>query len=116
MRVTVNVYAAAYLVRVELHKPVTDQASRQQAITPTWWRGSVGVHSGRSDYILQKVSELMDLFLDEYLRVNAEACTPPSRQRPAIREFSTMLTAVVAAPRQAGGSRGAEPPLARPQR
>ena len=74
------------------------------------------MHSGRSDYILQKVSELMDLFLDEYLRVNAEACTPPSRQRPAIREFSTMLTAVVAAPRQAGGSRGAEPPLARPQR
>ena len=56
LRVTVNVNAAAYVVRVELHKPVTDQASRQQAITPTWWRGFFGVHAGRSDHILQKVS------------------------------------------------------------
>ena len=77
LRVTVNVYSVAYLVRVELHKPVTDRASGRQAITPTWWRGSVGVHSGRSDYILQMVSELMDLFLNEYLRVNAEACARP---------------------------------------
>ena len=33
-----------------------------------------GTHSENPDFILSGVSELMDEFIADYLRVNAEAC------------------------------------------
>ena len=38
-------------------------------------RGALSVHmAGNAGYVRQVLSELMDLFIDEYLRVNAESC------------------------------------------
>ena len=35
---------------------------------------STGTHGGDDGFIVQSVSELLDTFLVEYLRVNDEAC------------------------------------------
>ena len=39
-----------------------------------WETGSYGTHGGDADYILQAVSERLDRFILEYLRVNETAC------------------------------------------
>ena len=43
-------------------------------VATTWVRGSAGTHGGDAGYIRSGVSEYMDTFLLEYLRVNEEAC------------------------------------------
>ena len=40
----------------------------------TWEIGSLGTHGGDAGFILQGVAEATDTFVNEYLRVNAEAC------------------------------------------
>ncbi|MYG00376.1 hypothetical protein F4212_14775 [Candidatus Poribacteria bacterium] len=41
---------------------------------PTWEKATLGTHGGDAGYILQSVAEKMDQFINEYLRVNADAC------------------------------------------
>ena len=36
--------------------------------------GSFGTHGGDADYIMQGLSENLDAFIGDYLRVTAEAC------------------------------------------
>ena len=49
----------------------------------TWTAGSVGTHGSKADDIVSKLSELLDKFLTNYLRVNEAACTespqPPTQ-------------------------------------
>ena len=40
----------------------------------TWSAGSTGTHSNHSSYILSSIALEIDNFIDEYLRVNADAC------------------------------------------
>ncbi len=40
----------------------------------TWGVGSTGTHSRNPNFILSSVSQHTDKFIDEYLRVNADAC------------------------------------------
>ena len=40
----------------------------------SWSSESAGTHGGRSDYILSWIARHTDEFIDEYLRVNADAC------------------------------------------
>ena len=47
----------------------------------TWDKGVVGTHGGSSGYILSVVARLTDKFIDEYLRVNREACEKRSPVR-----------------------------------
>ena len=42
--------------------------------TATWESGSTGTHGNNPNYILSSVARLTDKFIDEYLRVNADAC------------------------------------------
>lgn len=73
--VNVNVNGPAFNVSLELNKLVTDSVSDISANATTWNTGGVGVQSGSgAGLILQAVSEYTDHFIDEYLRVNAEAC------------------------------------------
>ena len=40
----------------------------------TWQAGTIGTHTDDPSYILSSVERIADRFIDEYLRVNADAC------------------------------------------
>lgn len=64
---------AAFSVRLQFMKVLSDPISGAESFAPTWEKDFVG-QAWEADYILSTVSLLMDQFLDEYLRVNEEAC------------------------------------------
>ena len=74
--VNVLVVAEAYSAAFGLVKEVTDHNSKQMdsGLARTWYLGGIGTHGQDAGFILQHVSEYTDHFIDEYLRVNAEAC------------------------------------------
>ena len=43
-------------------------------LAATWETGAIGTHGNDSGFILNAVGQHTDQFIDEYLRVNAEAC------------------------------------------
>ena len=53
-----------------LHDSMTDLTLP----TDTWAKSNFGTHTGDAGYILQGVSERLDYFVLEYLRVNEAAC------------------------------------------
>lgn len=72
--VNVHVLSRSFSIRLSYHKTVIDEASGLRNSASTWGRGITGAHGGNASFILSGVSELMDEFLVEYLRVNEEAC------------------------------------------
>ena len=73
--VRVSVTSRAFTTSVEFHKNLFDPISEENNYASTWQSGSfVGTHGQNAGFILQGLSELVDKFIDEYLRVNAEAC------------------------------------------
>lgn len=54
------------------NKLVTDNYSQLSNFAQTWHSGSAGM--GDASFIRESVSEHMDIFIDEYLRVNEPAC------------------------------------------
>ncbi len=71
---TVAVVGSALYVAVTYSKWVKDEASGISSGTDTWRRGATGTHGRDESYILSSVSRKVDEFIDEYLRVNADAC------------------------------------------
>ena len=74
LSVQVTVVGSAFGLELGLYKLVNDPISGVTGQAATWTISWTGTHGGDGDYILSSVSEGMDHFLDEYLRVNAEAC------------------------------------------
>ena len=72
--VNVNVVGRAFHASLEYNKLVRDPASDVPGTATTWDIRSTGTHGADSSYILSAISELMDRFLVEYLRVNESAC------------------------------------------
>jgi len=72
--INVNVVNAAFHDSVEYNKWVKDEASGLKRRTTTWKSSSTGTHSRDASYILSSVSQHVDMFIDEYLRVNEDAC------------------------------------------
>ena len=72
--VNVNVVGRAFHSSVEYKKRVFDYYSNGAFYASTWDIAFTGTHGKDGGYILAGVSELMDVFLVEYLRVNEEAC------------------------------------------
>ena len=72
--VTLNVVGSAFSISVEYLKWVKDRASGISSGATTWARGSTGTHGRDASYILSAVSQHVDAFIDEYLRVNEAAC------------------------------------------
>ena len=64
---------AAFGVRLMFMKVLSDPISGTKNFAATWDKGMVG-QALEADYILSTISLLMDQFIDEYLRVNEEAC------------------------------------------
>ncbi len=72
--VYVHVVGIAFHIDLEYNKQLLDLASGLTSRAITWSTGTTGTHGRDASFILASVSELMDLFLVEFLRVNEEAC------------------------------------------
>ena len=72
--VNVNVVSSGYSLRVEYNKLVYDGVSGETNYATTWTIGSTGTHGGDAGFLLQNLSEQLDRFILEYLRVNEDAC------------------------------------------
>ena len=73
----VSVVSSAFSVALRFNKQVYDPASGESYLAPTFAIGTTGTHGSdgaSSSYILGSVSELLDQFLLQYLRVNESAC------------------------------------------
>ncbi len=57
---------------MKLFKPLEDLLSGVKILAMSWTATSFGIAD--ADSIMQTVSERFDLFINEYLRVNADAC------------------------------------------
>ena len=72
--VNVTVVGGAYAVKLEYNKMVFDLASDESFPATTWETGSAGTHGRNSGFILSHVSRHTDKLIDNYLRVNQDAC------------------------------------------
>lgn len=72
--VRITVGGPAFHVDISYHKLMMDLASGGINLARTWDTGTAGTHGRDSSVILSVVSQHMDRFIDEYLRVNASAC------------------------------------------
>ena len=72
----VNVNTSNRAMNLSLYYKKLSKESGAGLIYPaiTWITGAVGTHSNDLNYILSSVSQYTDEFIDEYLRVNADAC------------------------------------------
>ena len=68
--VSENRRGGAFNVEVVFKKYLRDGVSEQNGFAVTWDTGSYGTHSGNAGFILQSLSEHLDRFVLEYLRVN----------------------------------------------
>ena len=72
--VFVHIVGRAFHVNLYLEKYFHDFASDETSFATTWQRNSTGTHGTEANFVLSAVSQYMDEFLVEYLRVNEEAC------------------------------------------
>ena len=72
--INVNVVGRAYAISVQFNKEVRDLFSKINYLTATWNIGSTGTHGNSAAYILSNISQQLDRFLVEFLRVNEKAC------------------------------------------
>ena len=63
-----------YKVHVTFSKQVTDEATGLSSLVTTWGRALPVGMTRNPQEILDLVLDLTDPFIDEYLRVNADAC------------------------------------------
>lgn len=76
LRVFVMAQSQAFSVDLSFYKSLYDSTSSVQGLAITWQSGGVGTHGGNANYVLSSISQEMDEFLDDYLRVNESACAP----------------------------------------
>jgi len=74
LRVSVTTAGPAFHIDLKLFKFVTDWQSEELKKAPTWSTGGTGMHGGNGGFILDIIDQYTDEFIDEYLRVNADAC------------------------------------------
>ena len=72
--VNVRVFGPAFSTALEYWKVVHDLAAGLENRATTWYFGTVGTHERNSSGIVAAVAEDADKFIDEYLRVNKDAC------------------------------------------
>ena len=72
--INVNVFGPAYGIVVRYYKYVSDLATMLERAAATWVSGSTGTHGRNPTYIPSNVAGHIDKFIDEYLRVNEDAC------------------------------------------
>ena len=73
LHVDVSVVGAAFGLNIEYRKSVVDKFGNGN-YAATWNNMIVGTHGGNKNYIMSSLSEQLDKFLTEYLRVNEKTC------------------------------------------
>lgn len=73
--VRVGVSRRAFVLDLQYRKLVTDLASEQMFAAPTWDEQVFGTHGGDVLTVTALLSELLDDFMADYLRVNEIACS-----------------------------------------
>lgn len=63
-----------YVLEFELEKVLRDRVSNLSNFAATWQSGGFGVIDDGAEGVLSEISKHTDEFIDEYLRVNTEAC------------------------------------------
>ena len=82
LNISVVTTGLAFSARVEFVKIVRDLGEHDftTGFAPTWQTGSYG--TGNAGFIMSALAEHIDEFIDEYLRVNAEACEAKAMSAP----------------------------------
>lgn len=75
LSVYVHVARRAFSVDLDFYKPLYDPVSGRTWIAITSEESITGTHGTDANFVVSAVSQLMDGFLDDYLRVNEVACT-----------------------------------------
>lgn len=70
----------AYSVSLEYNKRVPDLATGTTGTATTWAKKGSGAHGGDAANILSFVAKITHMCINEYLRLNDQACAPASRQ------------------------------------
>lgn len=65
---------SAFGIQYTYSKGVQDLSSGLVNLASTWHRVIFGSHGQNPSFVLSRASYLVDLFVDEYLRVNESAC------------------------------------------
>ena len=66
--------SSVFRVDIEYDKILLDEDTGNSFSTLTWSSGGYGTHAGNAGVVLQAISERMDEFINEYLRINEPAC------------------------------------------
>lgn len=69
-----DVVRAAFHVQVSYAKFMTDTDIKLEHLLPSWQTGTTGTYGRGPMLILRIVAEIIDNYIDEYLRVNGPAC------------------------------------------
>ena len=69
-----NIEARGFSLSVEYKKLLYDAVSGETSYATTGEIGGAGSHGGDAGFILQGLSEYLDGFILDYLRVNESAC------------------------------------------
>ena len=73
--VNVHVFQRAFSIRLEYKKYLYDaQFAHRSLFATTWSLNSLGTHGGDAGYIVAALSQDVDRFLVDFLRVNEDAC------------------------------------------
>ena len=81
VHVNVEVAGPTLYASMAMKKWVKDHTSGLSGAAQTWTIAGLGPHGDRPEYILSAVARHTDKFIEEYLRVNADAC----EKRPSAR-------------------------------
>ena len=66
--------SSVFRVDIEYDKTLLDEITGNSFFRTSWSTGGYGTHAGNAGIVLQAISERMDQFINEYLRINAPAC------------------------------------------
>ena len=72
--INVLVVGNAFGYTVGYFKTLHDEKSGMSSFAQTWRTGGIGTHGRDAGFILQGISEQVDKFIVEYLRVNEGSC------------------------------------------
>ena len=72
---TVYVSGQAFHLQVGILNRVRRTSINATGIAWTWFRSTTGTHGKNPSFVLGAVSEVIDIFIDEYLRVNGADCS-----------------------------------------
>ena len=74
LSVWVHVARRAFSIGLEMRQEVITTYTDLSGIASTWVTQTTGTHGQDHNFVLGSVAQLMDGFIDDYLRVNDEAC------------------------------------------